>query len=127
MDNLLLLKSFARYKAVRPNPPKKLKPGNYWYDKICGLWGKAGTKLVCAVLSLPVPSRSSNPIILELIEQRSERTLQKILLVGCNGSGASTIFKQTSNLALSMIVLCFLNLKVLVKCWPNNSSLRLLP
>ncbi|XP_024177036.1 extra-large guanine nucleotide-binding protein 1 isoform X1 [Rosa chinensis] len=58
------------------------------------IWGMAGTKLVCAVLSLPVPSRSSNPIILELIEQRSERTLQKILLVGCNGSGASTIFKQ---------------------------------
>ncbi|KAM5556404.1 hypothetical protein ABKV19_024013 [Rosa sericea] len=158
-----------------PNPPKKLKPGNYWYDKICGLWGKegqkpseiisphlcvgggmkenasngstqvfingreitkvelwvlqlvgvdcagnphfwvtedgtyqeegmncikgsiwrmAGTKLVCAVLSLPVPSRSSNPIIPEIIEQRSERTLQKILLVGCKGSGASTIFKQ---------------------------------
>lgn len=63
---------------------------------------KAGTKLVCALLSLPVPSKSSNLCgeqvnslatrsVPDYLEQR---TLQKLLLVGYNGSGTSTIFKQ---------------------------------
>ncbi|KAJ9170780.1 hypothetical protein P3X46_018860 [Hevea brasiliensis] len=66
------------------------------------IWGKAGMKLVCAFLSLPVPAKSSNSCgeqvdsmmsrsVPDYIEQR---TLQKILLVGYSGSGKSTIFKQ---------------------------------
>ncbi|XP_022751318.1 extra-large guanine nucleotide-binding protein 1-like isoform X2 [Durio zibethinus] len=66
------------------------------------IWGKAGMKLVCAVLSLPVPSKSSNPggELLNSMSGRSvpdyleQRILQKILLVGSTGSGSSTIFKQ---------------------------------
>ncbi|KAJ4713875.1 Extra-large guanine nucleotide-binding protein like [Melia azedarach] len=167
-----------------PNPPRKIKRGNYWYDKVSGfwgkegqkpseiispqlnvggtikpnaskgnthvfingreitsvelrmlqlagvqcasnehfwvnadgsyqeegqkiikgyIWGKAGTKLVCAVLSLPVPSKSSNAGA-ELVGSQIgrsvsdyidySRTLRKLLLVGCRGSGTSTIFKQ---------------------------------
>ncbi|GMI86435.1 extra-large G-protein 1 [Hibiscus trionum] len=66
------------------------------------IWGKAGTKLVCAVLSLPVPSKSSIPCgeSLNSLNSRSvpdyleHHALQKILLVGSSGSGSSIIFKQ---------------------------------
>ncbi|KFK32735.1 hypothetical protein AALP_AA6G282100 [Arabis alpina] len=67
------------------------------------IWGKTGTKLLCAVLSLPVPSKSIASASGEqlhsansrsILDHLEHRTLQKILLVGNRGSGTSTIFKQ---------------------------------
>ncbi|MQL75027.1 hypothetical protein Taro_007403 [Colocasia esculenta] len=166
-----------------PNPPNKLKPGRYWYDKVSGFWGKegykphkiisahlnvggnlfpeasngntgifinnreitktelrmlklagvqcagcphfwvnadgsyqeegqknikghlwdkAGIKLICSILSLPLPCKE-NMISGEEVnylnnravpEYYEKRTLQKLLLIGHQGSGTSTIFKQ---------------------------------
>lgn len=66
------------------------------------IWGKAGTKLVCALLSLPVPSKSSNscgeqitnPVSRTVPDYLEHGIVQKLLLVGYSGSGTSTIFKQ---------------------------------
>ncbi|PSS29347.1 Extra-large guanine nucleotide-binding protein like [Actinidia chinensis var. chinensis] len=165
-------------------PPKKLKPGRYWYDKVSGYWGKegqkpcqiisaqlsvgnaidlkasngntnirinnreitkaelrmlqwagiycegrphfwvsengcyqeegqknviisriwdkTGIKLVCALLSLPIPPESANPSGEDVGKiangvvptYREQKTLNKLLLVGYDKSGTSTIFKQ---------------------------------
>ncbi|KAI7998951.1 Extra-large guanine nucleotide-binding protein 1 [Camellia lanceoleosa] len=61
-----------------------------------------GTKLVCTVLSLHVPSKSANPCGEQVNNLASravpdyteQRTLQKLLLIGYGGSGTSAIFKQ---------------------------------
>lgn len=66
------------------------------------LWNKAGMKLVCAVLSLPFPSKAvnyngeevNNLVGRALPDYLEKRTLQKLLLVGYRGSGTSTIYKQ---------------------------------
>ncbi|XP_043712941.1 extra-large guanine nucleotide-binding protein 1-like isoform X2 [Telopea speciosissima] len=66
------------------------------------IWDKSGTKLVCALLSLPVPCKASNTCqggVNNLVngvipDYFGQRALQKLLLAGYKGSGSSTIFKQ---------------------------------
>ncbi|GFP94181.1 extra-large guanine nucleotide-binding protein 1 [Phtheirospermum japonicum] len=66
------------------------------------IWEKAGTKLLCAILSLRVPSKSSQPCGEQATSMNSrslpdyleQRAIQKLLLIGYNGSETSTIFKQ---------------------------------
>ncbi|XP_056160757.1 extra-large guanine nucleotide-binding protein 1-like isoform X1 [Syzygium oleosum] len=159
-----------------PNPPKKLRPGYYWYDKVAGFWGKEGqkpcqiisaqlnvggyikrdasngntdvlinnreitkeevwmlksagipcegkphfwvsadgsyqeegqknakgriwdktkTKLVCAILSLPIPPDNAKSGEETTKDSRGQNDLHhKLLLVGFDKSGTSTIFKQ---------------------------------
>lgn len=65
---------------------------------------QAGTKLLCAVLSLPVPCKSFNHIGEQVTSSISrtmpdyleQRAIQKLLLIGYSGSGTSTIFKQVA-------------------------------
>ncbi|KAK9053667.1 hypothetical protein SSX86_024741 [Deinandra increscens subsp. villosa] len=67
------------------------------------IWGKAGTKLVCAVLSLPVPSKtiypageklSNNTLGQSVSDYFDQLSPRKLLLIGCCRSGTSTMFKQ---------------------------------
>ncbi|KAL3722473.1 hypothetical protein ACJRO7_034791 [Eucalyptus globulus] len=105
-----------------PNPPKKLRPGYYWYDKVAGFWGKSAgipcerkphcwasadgssqeegqknttTRLVRSVLSLPIPPdnvKSGEETTRDSLGQNDLH--HKLLLVGFDKSGTSTVFKQ---------------------------------
>ncbi|KAH9322217.1 hypothetical protein KI387_016856, partial [Taxus chinensis] len=66
------------------------------------IWGKALTRLICTLLSLPTPRGSyngsredannhSSRSVPEYLEQKK---IQKLLLLGYEGSGTSAIFKQ---------------------------------
>ncbi|XP_042480158.1 extra-large guanine nucleotide-binding protein 3-like [Macadamia integrifolia] len=66
------------------------------------IWGKASIRFLCSLFSLPVPpvntnglkedtDTSSSRLVPKYLEQ--ER-VQKLLLLGLDGSGTSTIFKQ---------------------------------
>ncbi|XP_050378594.1 extra-large guanine nucleotide-binding protein 3-like isoform X2 [Argentina anserina] len=67
------------------------------------IWGKATTRFICSLFSLPVPSRNQNGTREDPTTQPSSRSIpdyldqgrvQKLLLFGLEGSGTSTIFKQ---------------------------------
>ncbi|KAF2309143.1 hypothetical protein GH714_000805 [Hevea brasiliensis] len=101
-----------------PSPPQNLKPGKYWYDKDSGLWGKEGkkpdrilvpnlmlvasTRFICWLFSLPappgnpfVPKEDTTAFSLRSVPEYLEKgRVQKLLLLGLEGSGTSTIFKQ---------------------------------
>ncbi|XP_057769760.1 uncharacterized protein LOC130989709 isoform X2 [Salvia miltiorrhiza] len=185
VEELLLLQSC-------PNPPKKLRPGRYWYDRHTGYWGKEGEKpyqlitplltvcdqvrpnasngntnvwinsreitkaellvlqaagvncqgntylwvmadgscqeegsntvitrlwerklvrMLCSALALPFPSDMANHGGEEVNKDRDrvnaknleESTRYKLLLVGCDQSGTSTIFTQAKTIRGALV------------------------
>ncbi|XAR49487.1 hypothetical protein NMG60_11032711 [Bertholletia excelsa] len=66
------------------------------------IWGKASTRFICSLLSLPVPPLhprvpKEDPITFSgrsVLEYMEHGRIQKLLLFGLEGSGTSTIFKQ---------------------------------
>ncbi|KAK3021768.1 hypothetical protein RJ639_045090 [Escallonia herrerae] len=77
-----------------PYPPKKLKPGKYWYDRVSGLWGKEGQKpsqIISPQLAVgdPIMRNASNGNTKILINRReitkSELWMLQIAGIRCEG------------------------------------------
>ncbi|XP_064949524.1 extra-large guanine nucleotide-binding protein 3-like [Musa acuminata AAA Group] len=64
------------------------------------IWESTLTRLACSLFSLPVPhsvptgSRNEAPYVARPVPDYLEQRVQKLLLLGPQGSGTSTIFKQ---------------------------------
>lgn len=74
-----------------PYPPKRLRPGSYWYDKLSGLWGKEGHKpsqIISPRLSVggPIMENCSNGNTKVKINNRviTRRELVMLWFVGIN-------------------------------------------
>lgn len=68
-------------------------------------------KLFCSVLSLPFPPKFSFKYDDESVPDYLEKNdIQKLLLIGCDGSGMSTVFKQVAgevSINPCLLKLCF--------------------
>lgn len=80
-------------------PPKSLKPGNYWYDRVSGFWGKEGHK-PCQIISPnlnvgeAIKRNASNGNTNVLINNREITAAELLLLrsAGVNCDGISSLW-----------------------------------
>lgn len=68
-------------------------------NEITNVWKKSGIQLVCSLLSLPIPPQYASPSKSEAVngvvaDDADQEILLKLLLVGPDESGTTTIFKQ---------------------------------